>query len=164
MEKIKMGLDETRMLILGAQILLGFQLREVFGDAFDELPPLSRHAEVAGLALMTVTVSLLIAPGPYHRLVYGGRDDPRLQPVITAFAEAALMPFALALGIDLYIAPGACVRNGDRARCRRRGRVPRPRRLVRPALYGAAMGSVTGDKCRLDRGRRRRLRSGSNKC
>ncbi len=105
-KKIKIGLDETRMLILGAQILLGFQLREVFGDAFDELPPLSRHAEVAGLALMTVTVALLIAPGPYHRLVYGGRDDPRLQPVITAFAEAALMPFALALGIDLYIALG----------------------------------------------------------
>jgi hypothetical protein len=106
MEKIKMGLDETRMLILGAQILLGFQLRAVFGDAFDELPSLSPHAEVAGLALMTVTVALLIVPGPYHRLVYGGRDDPRLQPGITAFAEAALMPFALALGIDLYIALG----------------------------------------------------------
>src|SRR5689334_8686551 len=102
-KKIKFGLDETRMLILGSQILLGFQLREVFAEAFDELPAVSRHASAAGLALLTATVGLLIAPGPYHRMVYGGRDDPRLQPVITAFAAASLAPFALALGIDLFL-------------------------------------------------------------
>jgi hypothetical protein len=32
--------------------------------------------------LMTAAVGLLIAPGPYHPVVYGGRDDPRLQPVV----------------------------------------------------------------------------------
>jgi hypothetical protein len=32
-KKIKIGLDETRMLILGAEILLGFQFRSVFHDA-----------------------------------------------------------------------------------------------------------------------------------
>lgn len=36
-KKVKIALDETRILILGAQILLGFQLRAVFQDAFDAL-------------------------------------------------------------------------------------------------------------------------------
>jgi hypothetical protein len=31
-KKVKLALDETRMLILGAQILLGFQFRGVFSD------------------------------------------------------------------------------------------------------------------------------------
>src|ERR1700704_2027702 len=99
-QKIKIGLDEARMLILGAQILLGFQLHEVFTETFEDLPAFSRRTNIAGLALMTLTVGLLIAPGSYHRLVFGGQDDPRLHPVINRFTEAALLPFALALGAD----------------------------------------------------------------
>ena len=37
-KKVKVALDETRMLILGAQILLGFQFRGVFSDGYDQLP------------------------------------------------------------------------------------------------------------------------------
>ena len=37
-KKVKIALDETRMLILGAQILLGFQFRGAFSDGFDQLP------------------------------------------------------------------------------------------------------------------------------
>jgi hypothetical protein len=32
-KKIKLALDETRILILGVQILLGFQFRAVFSDS-----------------------------------------------------------------------------------------------------------------------------------
>jgi len=42
-KKVKVALDETRMLILGAQILLGFQFRGVFGDGYDQLPADSRY-------------------------------------------------------------------------------------------------------------------------
>jgi hypothetical protein len=41
-EKVKTALDEIRILIMGAQILLGFQLRGIFADAFDELPSLDQ--------------------------------------------------------------------------------------------------------------------------
>lgn len=34
-EKVKIALDETRMLILAAQILLGFQFRGAFSDGCD---------------------------------------------------------------------------------------------------------------------------------
>jgi hypothetical protein len=37
-QKVKIALDETRMLVLGAQILLGFQFRGVFQDLYSELP------------------------------------------------------------------------------------------------------------------------------
>jgi hypothetical protein len=102
-KRIKIGLDETRMLILGAQILLGFQFREVFSETFGEWPSATRYYHAAGLALMTVVVGLLIAPGPYHRIVMGGREDPRLQWVINVIATSALLPLAVALGIDLFI-------------------------------------------------------------
>jgi len=103
-KRIKIGLDETRMLILGAQILLGFQFREVFGETFDKLPTATRYCDGAGLAFMTVVVGLLIAPDTYHRIVMDGRDDPRLQWVINVVATSALLPLAIALGIDLFIA------------------------------------------------------------
>jgi len=48
-KKVKIALDETRMLILGAQILLGFQFRGPFSDGFDQLPTGARY--LAGLAL-----------------------------------------------------------------------------------------------------------------
>lgn len=37
-KKLKIALDETRMLVLGAQILLGFQFRGVFQELYDQLP------------------------------------------------------------------------------------------------------------------------------
>ena len=45
-KKVKVALDETRMLILGAQILLGFQFRGVFGDGYDQLPADSRYLSI----------------------------------------------------------------------------------------------------------------------
>jgi hypothetical protein len=42
-EKVKIALDETRMLILGAQVLLGFQFRGVFSDGYDQLSTQARY-------------------------------------------------------------------------------------------------------------------------
>jgi Family of unknown function (DUF6328) len=102
-KKVKVALDETRMLILGAQILLGFQFRGVFGDGYDQLPADSRYLSGVALGLMICVVGLLITPGPYHRMVEAGTDSGRFQRLVTIVAELALLPFALALGLDLFI-------------------------------------------------------------
>jgi hypothetical protein len=47
LKKVKLALDETRMLILGAQILLGFQFRGVFSDGYDQLPTEARYLNVS---------------------------------------------------------------------------------------------------------------------
>jgi hypothetical protein len=46
---------------------------------------------------------LLIAPGPYHRIVEAGQDSGRLHRFVTVIADMALLPFALALGIGLFV-------------------------------------------------------------
>ena len=75
-QKVKTALDETRMLILGAQILLGFELRGAFQDGFESLPAHSRYLEAISLGFMVCAVALLIAPGPYHRIVEQGDGMP----------------------------------------------------------------------------------------
>jgi hypothetical protein len=61
-DKVKVALEETRILILGAQILLGFGFRGVFAERFDQLPPNARYLDALGLALSVCVVALLIAP------------------------------------------------------------------------------------------------------
>jgi hypothetical protein len=103
-KKVKIALDETRILILGAQILLGFQFRGAFSDAYEQLPIHARCLDGLALGLMVVAVGLLITPGPYHRIVEGGEDSGAFHAVVTAIADLALFPFALALGLDVFLA------------------------------------------------------------
>jgi hypothetical protein len=102
-EKLKTALDETRLLILGAQILMGFHFNGAFQDAFDTLPISSRLLHALAFLLMALTVGLLIAPSMQHRLVEGGEDSLRMNRIATTFAGAALLPFAISLGLDLFI-------------------------------------------------------------
>jgi hypothetical protein len=102
-DKVKVALDESRILILGAQILLGFGFRGVFSERFDELPEYARYADGVGLGLLVCAIGLLITPGPYHRIVEAGQDSGRLHRFTTVIADLALAPFALALGIGLFV-------------------------------------------------------------
>jgi hypothetical protein len=101
--KIKLGLDETRMLVLGAQVLVGFQFRGVFADGFEHLPETSRMFDVLALALMTLSLGLLILPGLHQRVVEEGLDSARLYRFTARVAGLALWPFALSLGVDVGI-------------------------------------------------------------
>ncbi len=102
-EKVKIALEETRILILGAQILLGFGFRGVFSTRFDKLPECARYADGVGLGLLVCATGLLIAPGPYHRIVERGPDSGRLHRFATVIADLALLPFVLALGLGLFV-------------------------------------------------------------
>src|SRR3954466_4871046 len=101
-KKVKTALDETRLLILGAQVLFGFQLNGVFQDAFAELPASTKLLTCAGQGLMTLAICLLIAPSMQHRLVEAGEDSNRIHRVTGVFAGWALLPFKISLGIGVY--------------------------------------------------------------
>jgi len=101
--RVKTALDETRLLILGAQILFGFHLNSAFQNAFAELSSSSRALHATSFLLMAAAVALLIAPSLQHQIVEGGRATPRIVTATARLAAAALLPFALSLGIDLYI-------------------------------------------------------------
>ena len=102
-DKVKTALDETRLLILGSQILFGFQLNGMFQDAFEQVSAPGRNLNALGYFLMATTVGLLIAPSMQHRLVEHGQDTQRLHRATTVFAALALIPFAPSLGITFYI-------------------------------------------------------------
>jgi hypothetical protein len=100
--KLKTALDETRLLILGAQVLFGFQFNGAFQELFEELPQSSRYLHCAALLLIMSTIGLLVAPSMRHRLVEGGEDTNASLDATTFFAGAALLPLALALSLDVF--------------------------------------------------------------
>ena len=105
-DKAEHALNETRMLILGAQVLIGFDFQAAFQPGFDRLPPSAQAIKLLGLGLMLMAVGLLIAPGAFHRIVERGNDSHRLIAFTGRVASLALLPFAFGIGIELYVASG----------------------------------------------------------
>jgi hypothetical protein len=104
--RVKTALDETRLLILGAQILFGFHLNGAFQQGFDQLSHASRALHALSFLLMALAIALLIAPSLQHRIVDRGYATARIQSAVSRYAASALFPFALSLGLDLYIVLG----------------------------------------------------------
>jgi Family of unknown function (DUF6328) len=119
-KKVKTALDETRLLILGAQILFGFHLNAAFQRGFGDLSSVSKGLYAGAFAVMAVVVGLLIAPSLQHRLVERGQASARILAATTRFAAMALLLFAIALATDLYVvvsyrfgaAPGLAIGGG----------------------------------------------------
>lgn len=103
-EKVKTSLDETRMLVLGCQVLVGFQFQAGFRDSFDGLPLTARAATGLALLLLVASLATLIVPGTQHAIVDRHEATRRIEICITRSAGAGLLPLALALAIDMAVA------------------------------------------------------------
>jgi hypothetical protein len=102
-DKIRLSLDESRMLILGAQILLGFQFRVVLEPGFEHLPPSSQYLKLIAMVILLGGIALIMSPGSYHRIVRAGNDAEDVQQFATTVMDFALVPFLIALTIELYV-------------------------------------------------------------
>src|SRR5438128_4357405 len=100
------------MLILGAQVLLGFQFQAVLQPGFERLPPALQDLKLVGLGLMLVAVGLLVAPGAFHQIVERGNDSPRVIGFTSGIATMAMLPFAVGMGIDVYLAASVVLGTG----------------------------------------------------
>jgi len=96
--RIKTALDETRLLILGSQVLFGFLLESAFQNGFDALPGSSQYLVCAALGLMVLSIGCLIAPSMQHRIVEAGQSTPRLERATSVLAAWSLLPFMASLG------------------------------------------------------------------
>lgn len=103
-EKLKLALNENRLLILGAQVVFGFQFDGIFQDQFTALPSWSRLLAASGLPLLMATIALLIAPSMQHRIVERGQDSGRILQTAMILGGLALLPLAIALAFDMVIA------------------------------------------------------------
>src|SRR5438132_14358379 len=76
-DKVEHVLTEARVVLPGAQALLGFQFITMLMEGFDKLPEPSKYVHAISLIVMAVTVVLLMAPVVYHRLSeLGKKQEP----------------------------------------------------------------------------------------
>jgi Family of unknown function (DUF6328) len=102
-EKIDRMLTEARVILPGAQALLGFQLAIVLTEAFDKLPMAMKLVHGAALLLVAVSIVLLMAPAAYHRIVYAGEDSEEFHRTGSRFVTWSTVPLALGLGADVFV-------------------------------------------------------------
>ena len=98
--KVDQLLTEARVIIPGAQALLGFQFAVTLTRAFEQLPAFAQLAHVAALLCVALAVILLMAPAALHRLSFGGEDAPEFVKLGSAFVIAAPAPLALGIALD----------------------------------------------------------------
>lgn len=79
---IQHALQEARILVLGTQVLLGFQLRAFLERGYGKLDPLVRQTHLTALGGLLLILTLLLFPGAYHRVVERGRDSAELHRLI----------------------------------------------------------------------------------
>jgi hypothetical protein len=103
-DRCKTALDETRTLMLGAQVLLGFQFNAFFQQRFSDLTHVQQALWLATLVGMMVSLAALLSPIPYDRMVSDHQPVERFESLVTRCAELGLLPFALALGANVYVA------------------------------------------------------------
>jgi hypothetical protein len=101
--KLKTALDESRLLILGAQVLFGFQFEAVFQELFEKVPRDSQAVHCASLALLLITIGCLIAPSLNHQIAYGGESRRGALESATTLAGASLFPLSVALGCSAFV-------------------------------------------------------------
>jgi hypothetical protein len=125
--KVDQLLTEARLIIPGAQALLGFQLTVTLTKAFSELPPESKLPHAAALCCIGLAVLLLMAPASLHRIAFGGEDGPQFVKV-SWFVVGAPLPLAFGIALDTYVAADRAVQSSTTA----------------VALAAAAIGALLG--------------------
>jgi cation transport ATPase len=90
-------LQELRVAMPGVQVLFAFLLAVPFQQRFAEVTEFQKDVYFATLLAAAVTSALFIAPTAYHRMMFRGRDKPRLVEMSSRFALAGLGALAIAM-------------------------------------------------------------------
>jgi hypothetical protein len=101
--RLKTALDESRLLILGAQVLFGFQFEAVFQELFPDISAPGRIVHCAGLVMLLISIGLLIAPSLFHQIIFDGESRPGAITTATVLAGASLLPLTIGLGAAAYV-------------------------------------------------------------
>ncbi|MFL5320977.1 MAG: DUF6328 family protein [Myxococcaceae bacterium] len=101
-DRLKTSLDEARILVLGSQVVFGFEVRAAFEENFAKLPKSLQYLHLGATGLMLVAIALLIFPGAYHRLVARGEPSVSVVKVVYGVMDPVLAMFSVALGINAF--------------------------------------------------------------
>ena len=90
-------LTEARVIIPGAQALLGFQFVVVFVRSFAELPGWVKIIHAAALAAIALVGAAL------HRIAYDGENSQSFFRVSSALVVGAALPLAVGIAADMCV-------------------------------------------------------------
>src|ERR1051325_10260863 len=90
--RVKDLLDETRLAMLGAQLLLGLQFRAAFSAGFVRLPRVFQALDCIALLLILATVVLLLATPAFHQIADAGHATDRFIRRASLTLQLALAP------------------------------------------------------------------------
>ena len=102
--KIDQMLTEARVILPGAQAVLGFQLIAMLTDPFDALPTVVKEVHLASMLAVGLATILLIGPAALHRLGFGGEAKPEMLLIGGRLVTGALLPLGLGIAGDVFVA------------------------------------------------------------
>jgi len=102
-EEIRHALTEIRMVLPGAQALLGFQFITLVLQEFEKLPQSMKIVHLLSLSMTTLAVILLMTPAAYHRIVENGENTERFHRFTGRMMMISLVPLALGITGDFYV-------------------------------------------------------------
>ena len=101
--RIEQMLTEARVIIPGAQALLGFQLIAVLTKSFSELPSAFKYIHCVALCAVALSVVLLMTPAALHRIGFQGEDDPTFFRIGSWLVVAGSIPLAIGIAADVAV-------------------------------------------------------------
>jgi len=102
-DRVHNVLTELRVVLPGAQALLGFQLIATLTDSFERMPRPARMVHLASLALIALTTILLMAPAAWHRIVEEGENTERFHRIASLFVLWSLVFLGLGVSVDFFV-------------------------------------------------------------
>ena len=111
--RLRHVLTESRVMLPGAQALLGFQLITFFMDVFMKLPTDLKWIHVGSILLIAFAVVLLIAPAAFHRIADRGEATERSYSFASTMVLLAALPLGGGLAGEFAIVIAKATNNMD---------------------------------------------------
>jgi hypothetical protein len=102
-KRIKGVLIEARLILPGAQALLGFQIASTLSEGFEALPPVAKWIHLLSLISIAVTTIFLMAPAAYHRIALNGEDNEQFCRLASKFVIVAMLWLGLGVSGELFV-------------------------------------------------------------
>jgi hypothetical protein len=102
-DRVNQVMTEARVVLPGAQAMLGFQFITFFEKSFQALPSAIKGVHLACASLIALTVVLLMTPAAFHRVAEGGEESERLVRVAARCVVGAMIPLAMGMSGDFFV-------------------------------------------------------------
>jgi hypothetical protein len=96
-------LEETRILLPGAELLTGFLVTLPFTDRFDRLDGAEKQVYLFTFFASLLALACLLTPSVYHRLARPIHDKRAFKDFSNRFIVIGLVPFTLSLTLAAYL-------------------------------------------------------------